>query len=113
MSIGFLLPQVVPPEPTTGVRCAVRFPLHLSARVIAKGREHLATTENISASGVLFRLDERLEVETPIEFLVEIPAEVLNGQATGAIHCSGRIVRSFNRLAAAYAAAVIDEYRFQ
>ena len=70
-------------------------------------------TENISASGVLLKLDECLPVDTPVEFLVEVPAAVLNGQSTAAFHCLGRIVRSYQQSASAYAAAVIDEYRFQ
>jgi PilZ domain len=36
------------------VRCAVRFPLTLPIRVITDNGEYEATTENISASGVLF-----------------------------------------------------------
>lgn len=100
-------------EPPTGVRCAVRFPLRLPVTILALGREFQAMTENISASGILFCLDEVLPVDTAVEFLVEVPAGVLNGQSTAAFHCLGRIVRSYQELASAYAAAVIDEYRFQ
>lgn len=113
MGITLPLLQRVQPEPPTGVRCAVRFPLHLPARIIALGKEFEAMTENISASGVLFKLDEVLPVNTPVEFLVEVSADALNGHSTAAFHCLGRIVRSYRQSDGAYGAAVIDEYCFQ
>ncbi|MBW4026648.1 PilZ domain-containing protein [Acidipila rosea] len=107
------MPPVIQQEPPTGVRCAVRFPLQLSARVIALGVEYQAFTENISASGVLFRMQQELPVDVPIDFLIEVPATVLSGQSTAAVHCLGRVVRSYYKAPSAYVAAVIDEYRFQ
>lgn len=94
-------------------RGAVRYPLHLRVTLLADGREREATTEDISASGVLFRVAEVLQEGQKIEFLVEFPAGVLEVSVTAAVHCSGRIVRCFSRNGQAYAGAVIDEYRFQ
>jgi hypothetical protein len=96
-----------------GVRSSVRFPIHLPVRILAEDRELMGTTENISASGVLFRLKEYLAVDVPVEFLLEIPAGNLPGENTGAVHCLGRVVRSYEGRSNCFAAAVIDEYRFQ
>ena len=97
----------------TGVRCAVRFPIHLPIRVIASGEEYHAESENFSSNGVLFRLDRAIRAGTAVEFLVQIPGGIIGMQQAAAIHCIGRIVRTFVENGACYAAAVIDEYRFQ
>jgi PilZ domain len=96
-----------------GMRSAVRFPLHLPVRILSENRELAGTTENISASGVLFRLQENLSLDVQVEFLLEIPAGNLCGNSTAAVHCLGRVVRSYQRQTSCFAAAVIDEYRFQ
>jgi PilZ domain-containing protein len=82
-------------------------------RILTENRELVGTTENISASGVLFRLEEKLALDVAVEFLLEIPAGNLCGEYTAAVHCLGRVVRSYRRHASCFAAAVIDEYRFQ
>jgi hypothetical protein len=91
----------------------VRFPLHLPVRILSADREFAGTTENISANGVLFRLKECLPVNASVEFLLEISASELCGESTAAVHCLGRVVRSYKEQSNCYAAAVIDEYRFQ
>jgi hypothetical protein len=96
-----------------GSRFSVRFPLRLPVVILAENREFTGTTENISANGVLFRLKERLPVNAPVEFLLEIPAGELCGDSTAAVHCLGRVVRSYQEHSHCFAAAVIDEYRFQ
>lgn len=96
-----------------GVRCAVRFPLRLPVRVVVEGTMHEAWTENMSASGVLLRLNSILVPGQKVEFLVEIPAGTLGFQQTAAVHCAGRVTRSYREEPFAYAAVVIDEYSFQ
>lgn len=96
-----------------GARFSVRFPLRLPVLILSGNREFSGTTENISASGVLFRLKERLPVNAPVEFLLEISAGELFGDNTAAVHCLGRVVRSYEERSNCFAAAVIDEYRFQ
>ena len=49
-------------------------------------------TENISHSGVLFRADHLMPLQTPIEMLLELPIELGAGQPTKVI-CRGRVVR--------------------
>ncbi|MGC2635935.1 MAG: PilZ domain-containing protein [Acidobacteriaceae bacterium] len=95
------------------LRGAVRYSMHLRVTLLDSGHASEAVTEDLSASGVLFRLDEPLMVGQPIEFLLEIPAGALDPSSTAAVHCSGRIVRAYWKQGRPYAAAVIDEYRFQ
>ena len=40
------------------MQSAPRFPLHLSASVTSQGSAYSAETENISANGVLFAMDQ-------------------------------------------------------
>ena len=96
-----------------GFRSSVRFPLHLPVRIFSGASEFAGTTENISANGVLFRLDAVIPVDAPVEFLLEISADELGGRNTAAVHCSGRVIRSYMEQSNCFAAAVIDEYRFQ
>jgi PilZ domain len=95
------------------LRASARFPLALPLHVVAETRQYNAVTDNISASGILFHLDELLPPGTEVEFLIEIPAGIIGAQQTAAVHCTGRIVRSYIESSKAFAAAVIDEYSFQ
>ncbi len=95
------------------LRGAARYPLHLRVTLVADGCQMDAVTEDLSASGVLFRLNEPLREGQNIEFLLEVPAGALGFSVTAAVHCSGRIVRSYWKNGQPYGAAVIDDYRFQ
>lgn len=94
-------------------RGAVRYPLHLRGTLLSEGRDYEALTVDLSASGVLFRLQNPLREGSHIDFLLEIPAGTLELSVTAAVHCSGTIVRSYWKHGQPFAAAVIDEYRFQ
>ncbi|HET7347891.1 MAG TPA: PilZ domain-containing protein [Acidobacteriaceae bacterium] len=94
-------------------RGATRYPLHLRVTLLCDGREIQAITEDLSASGVLLQVTEPLRVGQEIEFLVEIPAGTLGFSVTAAVHCFGRVVRSCFQDGQPFAAAVIDDYRFQ
>ena len=95
------------------LRGATRYPLQLRVALFCDGRQVEATTEDLSASGVLLKVTEPLRVGREIEFLLEIPAGVLEFSVTAAVHCSGRVVRSYWSNGQCFAAAVIDDYRFQ
>ena len=95
------------------LRTSVRFPLALPVRLLASTGEYDAVTDNISASGILFHLSELLPPGTEVEFLIEIPEGTIGPFQTVAVHCTGRIVRSYMESSKAFAAAVIDEYSFQ
>jgi hypothetical protein len=96
-----------------GLRCAVRFPLCLPVRLMAGGEVYEGRTENMSANGVLLRLDKILTPGQEVEFLVEIPRGAAGFQQSAAVHCAGRITRSYREDSVTYTAAVIDEYSFQ
>jgi hypothetical protein len=68
-------------------------------------------TENISKSGVLVRSDQVLAPNTPVEMLINIPAEISSPFA-GTTICRGRIVRALGPSALedrpAWAAAIIE-----
>lgn len=95
------------------LRGAVRYPLHLRVTLLCDGRQCEAVTEDVSASGLLLRLEEPLQAGQTIDFLLEVPAGALGFSATAAVHGTGRIVRSYWKHEQPFAAAVIDEYRFQ
>ena len=80
---------------------------------MADEKEYEATTDNISANGVLLRLKELIPPGTVVEFLIQIPEGAIAPNQTAAVHCTGRVVRSYRRPRTNYAAAVIDEYSFQ
>lgn len=99
----------------TEMRSSVRFPLSLQVRLIASDKQYSAVTNNISANGVLMEFEdvEVLAPGTEVEFLIEIPEGILGAQQTAAVHCTGRIIRSYRVDRKSFAAAVIDEYSFQ
>ena len=103
----------VVPEAPKGLRSAVRFPLALPVQLVADSKLYEAVTDNISANGVLLQLGELLEPGTAVEFLIEIPEGIIAPDESAAVHCTGRVVRSYGNLPRTYAAAVIDEYSFQ
>ena len=100
-------------EGTERLRSAVRFPLTLSVQLVAGEKLYHAVTNNISANGVLLQLSELLKPGTSVDFLIEIPEGVIAPDESAAVHCSGRVVRSYGVPSRTYAAAVIDEYSFQ
>jgi len=52
-----------------------------------------ATTENISQSGILFKVDKVLEVGTPVEIQYSPPAQV-TWATNSQVACRGKIVRT-------------------
>lgn len=103
------------PGPVKGrqeVRCAVRFPLALPVVLSTADGEIAAMTRNVSASGVLFVLDQPLEVGTDIRFTMRMPHAVLGTPHDVLVYCTGRVVRCSTSHNEHLAAATIDEYRF-
>jgi hypothetical protein len=74
---------------------ASRFPLHLSVRYRRVGdpQWHEGKTENISHSGVLFRAEDSMQVDTDLEIRLELPAAA-PGSARPEVSCRGRVVRT-------------------
>ena len=93
-------------------RCAVRFPLSLSAVVNAGQSELTALTRNVSASGVLFTLDRDLKPGQDIRFSLRMPGTELGTLHDVLVHCTGRVVRCSLSHHQYLAASTIDEYQF-
>ena len=94
------------------VRCAVRFPLVLPVVLAAGNVEFAAITRNISASGVLFDLDRKLQPGMEIKFSLRMLGAILGTPHDVLVHCTGRVVRCSISQNHFLAAATIDEYRF-
>src|SRR5581483_6241851 len=93
--MGFAVVPLSGARHCRAIRGAVRYPLHLQVTIIAEGQDYQAMTEDLSASGALLRLEKPMRLGQDVEFLVEIPSGVLELSMTAALHCSGRVVRSF------------------
>jgi len=95
---------------TDQVRTAVRFPMKLSLQVTTADGSLDATTENISANGILFSAAKLPPVNSRIEFTIKMPAEVMGTPEDVSIQCIGRVVRHQQHDGEGQAAAIIDEY---
>lgn len=96
----------------TETRCAVRFPIQIPVVISIGNREIMAVTRNVSASGVLFELGERLKPAQEVQFSLRMPGAVLNAPKDVLVHCTGRVVRCSLSHNQHLAAATIDDYRF-
>jgi hypothetical protein len=92
------------------VRTAVRFPMTLPLQIHTPQGDLQASTENISANGLLFVCDVLPEINSQIEFTIDMPSAVMGSDTDVTIHCIGRIVRHSIENGEKKAAAVIDEY---
>jgi hypothetical protein len=95
------------------MQSAPRFPLHLAASVKTQGSAYSAETENISANGVLFAMDNDVPVGSLVDFTILLPAEVVGLRRDVQIDCRGRVVRSFEDRGRRAVGVVIDEYHFE
>jgi hypothetical protein len=94
------------------VRCAVRFPLALPVVLSIGNAEIVAVTRNVSASGVLFDLENPLQTGIEIHFSLRMPGAVLGTPHDVLVQCLGRVVRCSMNQSNYQAAATIDEYQF-
>ena len=95
------------------LQSAPRFPLHLSASVKTDGTAYSALTQNISANGVLFAMENDVPVGSIVDFTIMLPAEVVGARRNVQIDCRGRVVRSFEDRGRRGVGVVIDEYHFE
>jgi len=111
----------------TDVQGAPRFPIKLPVALKSQGipsgltgpdvqgksvLEKSIETENISANGVLFRMDADVPVGSAVDFTISLPADVVGATADVQVDCRGRVVRSFADGGRRGVGVVIDEYRF-
>ena len=95
------------------VQGAPRFPIKLPVALKSEGHESRIETENISANGVLFRMDADVPVGSAVDFTISLPADVVGAAADVQVDCRGRVVRSFDDGGRRGVGVVIDEYRFE
>lgn len=111
----------------TDVQGAPRFPIKLPVALKSQGiqpglaghdasgktvSEKSIETENISANGVLFRMDADVPVGSAVDFTISLPADVVGATSDVQVDCRGRVVRSFADGGRRGVGVVIDEYRF-
>ena len=102
--------QGTKPTGENPLRTAVRFPMRLALHVRANEEQYEATTEDISANGLLFTGKRLPKVDSVIEFTINMPSSVMGSENDVTIHCLGRVVRHERQGDHEQAAAVIDEY---
>jgi hypothetical protein len=95
------------------VQGAPRFPIKLPVAVKSGTAGGRAETENISANGVLFRLDADVPVGSAVDFTISLPADVVGAAADVQVDCRGRVIRCFQDGDRRAVGVVIDEYRFE
>ena len=94
------------------VQGAPRFPIKLPVS-LKSGDGTTVETQNISANGVLFRMDADVPVGSAVDFTISLPADVVGAEADVQVDCRGRVVRSFQDGGRRGVGVVIDEYRFE
>ena len=94
-------------------RNSIRFPLHLQVTLKTPSGEYNAKTADISAGGISFHIDTKLDVGSPVEFSIEMPIEILGTSQPVLVMCAGRVVRCSDDGSGQIVAVVIDEYHFQ
>jgi PilZ domain len=100
---------------TEEARTGKRFPLHLPIKIhgAEASVDASGVTGDLSAAGVYIRADAALEVGSPVEFEITLPAEVTGGKLPVTIQCKGRVVRADETdKAGRGVACVIDTYEF-
>jgi hypothetical protein len=107
----------------TDVQGAPRFPIKLPVALKSAVNQSGVTgqsttgktieTENISANGVLFRMDADVPVGSAVDFTLSLPADVVGAETDVKVDCRGRVVRSFADGGRRGVGVVIDEYRFE
>ena len=95
------------------LRNSLRFPLHLQVTLRTPLEEYRAKTIDISAGGVLFQTEATIEVDSQVEFTIEMPGDALGTDHPVLVKCHGRVVRTSNEATGRNVAVVIDEYQFE
>ena len=95
------------------MRTAVRFPLHLSARVDTEDGPIEAMTEDISATGVLFTMPVSPRVNTRVTWTLILPCNVMGGSDDVAVSCVELVVCHNHKTLGRHVGVVIDGYRIE
>src|SRR5271165_6835756 len=95
------------------LRNTLRFPLHLQVTLKTPTEAYRATTIYISAGGILFHTEAVIQVDSPVQFTIEMPGEALVTVHQVLVICQGRVVRCSEEGTGRSVAIVIDEYQFE
>ncbi len=95
------------------MRNAVRFPLHLPARVETAEGFVDAVTEDISATGVLFNMPFAPAIDTQLRWTMQIPGADLGSTEDVTVQCVGRVVWHGPAKRGRQVGAVIDDYHME
>ena len=87
------------------VRAPVRY------RTDATETWHTGETKNVSRSGVLLRTEEPIDLDMPIELILDLPA-IVGGEPAATVVCRGRVVRVDHADQCPLVAAEFSSYRF-
>ena len=93
-------------------RFPLQFPLRYRSGDDTEWREGHGS--NISRSGLLFRVEQSIPLQTPIEVSFVLPLQI-PGKSVATVACRGRVVRQASGLGRGdvVVAAVIESYRFE
>lgn len=94
------------------MQSAPRFPVHLAVSLKSQSGAYTAETQNISANGALFAMDNDVPVGSTVDFTIMLPGDVVGSIKDVQIDCRGRVVRSFEDGGRRGVGVVIDEYHF-
>ena len=76
-------------------------------------KEYTAKTIDISAGGILFHTDAPIQVDSLVEFTIEMPGTALAVDHPVLLKCQGRVVRCSEEATGRNVAVAIDEYQFE
>jgi hypothetical protein len=93
------------------MRNAVRFPLRLPVRIELASGSVDAVTEDISATGVLFRMENAPDVNTRMTWTLRLPADLMGAKKDVSVNCVGRVVWHGAADVGRQVGVVIDSYR--
>jgi c-di-GMP-binding flagellar brake protein YcgR len=99
--------------PIRNLRNSTRFPLRLQVTLKTATEEYRAKTIDISAGGILFHTEAAIQVDTPVQFTIDIPKEALGTERPVLVKCQGRVVRCSEDASGRSVAVAIDEYEFE
>ena len=95
------------------MRNAVRFPLHLAARVETEQGPVDAVTEDISATGVLFNMPFAPSIDSQLRWTLRIPGVDLGSTGDVTVQCVGRVIWHGPAEQGEQVGAVIDSYHME
>lgn len=94
------------------MRNGVRFPLRLKVRVETEQGAFDAETEDVSASGVLFRTQaEAPAIDAQLSWTMILPRDTMGSTTDTVVHCNGRVIWRNSSKGSQQIGVVIDSYR--